>query len=212
MLALTGRAPGSGSDVADPGLGCRQLLRVLQGGGGRPSPLGRTVVEVGRFTKTMYPLAHLDDETYRRRILTRLNRTESRHALARPYCTVNAGNYASATAKVKKTSSAPSASSTPSCCRTPATRTPSSISTATTHQPPRPLPIARHRPHRRPTPTTARPRHTRTCQSGERLAHDPARLLLRPRRGHPTGIGRRACRTIRRRAGAVPQQVVELSR
>ncbi len=59
-----------------------QLLRVLQGGG-RPTPLGRAVAELGRIAKTLYLLAYLDDETYRRRILTQLNRTESRHALAR---------------------------------------------------------------------------------------------------------------------------------
>lgn len=59
-----------------------ELLRVLQGGG-RPTPLGRAVADLGRITKTLYLLAYLDDETYRRRILTQLNRTESRHALAR---------------------------------------------------------------------------------------------------------------------------------
>jgi len=59
-----------------------ELLRVLQGGG-RPTPLGRAVAELGRITKTLYLLAYLDDEAYRRRILTQLNRTESRHALAR---------------------------------------------------------------------------------------------------------------------------------
>ena len=50
---------------------------------GGPPPLGRAVAELGRITKTFYLLAYLDDETYRRRILTQLNRTESRHALAR---------------------------------------------------------------------------------------------------------------------------------
>ncbi len=58
------------------------LLRVLQGGG-RPTPLGAALAELGRITKTLYLLAYLDDQTYRRRILTQLNRTESRHALAR---------------------------------------------------------------------------------------------------------------------------------
>jgi len=59
-----------------------ELLRVLQGGG-RPTPLGQAVAELGRIAKTLYLLAYLDDETYRRRILTQLNRTENRHALAR---------------------------------------------------------------------------------------------------------------------------------
>jgi len=59
-----------------------ELLRVPQGGG-RPTPLGRAVAELGWIAKPLYLLAYLDDETYRRRILTQLNRTESRHALAR---------------------------------------------------------------------------------------------------------------------------------
>lgn len=59
-----------------------ELLRVLQGQG-RPTPLGRALAEYGRIAKTIYLLAYLDDDSYRRRILTQLNRTESRHALAR---------------------------------------------------------------------------------------------------------------------------------
>ncbi|MDH6238571.1 Tn3 family transposase [Cryobacterium sp. CG_9.6] len=59
-----------------------ELLRVLQGQG-RPTPLGRALAEYGRIAKTTYLLAYLDDDSYRRRILTQLNRTESRHALAR---------------------------------------------------------------------------------------------------------------------------------
>ncbi|XAS69555.1 Tn3 family transposase [Micrococcaceae bacterium Sec5.7] len=59
-----------------------ELLRVLQGGG-RPTPLGRALAEYGRIAKTIYLLAYLDDDSYRRRILTQLNRTEGRHALAR---------------------------------------------------------------------------------------------------------------------------------
>ena len=73
------------SPAASPPAPCAPpngLLRVLQGGG-RPTPLGRAVAELGRITKTLYLLAYLDDETYRRRILTHLNRTESRHSLAR---------------------------------------------------------------------------------------------------------------------------------
>ncbi len=59
-----------------------EILRVLQGDG-RPTPTGRAVAELGRIAKTLYLLAYLDDEPYRRRILTQLNRTEARHALAR---------------------------------------------------------------------------------------------------------------------------------
>ncbi len=54
-----------------------ELLRVLQGQG-RPTPLGRALAEYGRIAKTTYLLAYLDDDSYRRRILTQLNRTESR--------------------------------------------------------------------------------------------------------------------------------------
>ena len=59
-----------------------EILRVLQGGG-RPTPTGRAIAELGRIAKTLYLLTYLDDELYRRRILTQLNRIEARHALAR---------------------------------------------------------------------------------------------------------------------------------
>jgi TnpA family transposase len=59
-----------------------ELVRGLQGGG-RPSTLGRAIGEVGRAAKTLYLLNYLDDEAYRRRILTQLNRGESRHGVAR---------------------------------------------------------------------------------------------------------------------------------
>jgi TnpA family transposase len=59
-----------------------ELIRGLQGGG-RPSTLGRAIGELGRVAKTLYLLNDLDDEAYRRRILTQLNRGESRHSVAR---------------------------------------------------------------------------------------------------------------------------------
>ena len=59
-----------------------ELIRGLQGGG-RPSTLGRAIGELGRVAKTLYLLAYMDDEAYRRRILTQLNRGESRHGVAR---------------------------------------------------------------------------------------------------------------------------------
>ncbi len=43
-----------------------EILRVLQGGG-RPTPTGRAVAELGRIAKTLYLLAYLDDEPYRGR-------------------------------------------------------------------------------------------------------------------------------------------------
>lgn len=56
----------------------RSLLR-----GKRPSTLARAVAEAGRIAKTIFQLDFIDDESYRRRILTELNRGESRHAIAR---------------------------------------------------------------------------------------------------------------------------------
>jgi TnpA family transposase len=49
----------------------------------RPSTLTRAIGELGRVAKTLYLLSYVDDETYRRRILTQLNRGESRHGVAR---------------------------------------------------------------------------------------------------------------------------------
>ena len=43
-------------------------------------------MEVGRVNKTLYLLNYIDDEDYRRRILTQLNRGEGRHAVARAVC------------------------------------------------------------------------------------------------------------------------------
>jgi TnpA family transposase len=63
-------------------VGATELVRGLQCGG-RPSTLGRAIGELGRVAKTLYLLNYLDDEAYRRRILTQLNRGESRHAVAR---------------------------------------------------------------------------------------------------------------------------------
>ena len=58
------------------------FLRTLQRDG-RPATLARAIGELGRLPKTLHLLAYLDDEAYRRRILTQLNRGEGRHALAR---------------------------------------------------------------------------------------------------------------------------------
>lgn len=43
-------------------------------------------MEAGRINKTVYLPNFVDDEGYRRRILTQLNRTEKRHDLARVIC------------------------------------------------------------------------------------------------------------------------------
>jgi TnpA family transposase len=52
----------------------------------RPSSLAQAIIEAGRINKTIYLLNYIDDEDYRRRILTQLNRGESRHAVARAIC------------------------------------------------------------------------------------------------------------------------------
>jgi TnpA family transposase len=49
----------------------------------RPSTLTRAIGALGRVAKTLYLLSYIDDEAYRRRILTQLNRGESRHGVAR---------------------------------------------------------------------------------------------------------------------------------
>ena len=58
------------------------IMRTLSLGD-KPSVLGRAIEELGRIAKTLYLLNYVDDEAYRRRILTQLNRGEGRHALAR---------------------------------------------------------------------------------------------------------------------------------
>ncbi len=63
-------------------VGAVELMRSLQGGS-RQSALARAVGELGRIPKTLHLLAVYDDEAYRRRIATQLNRGESRHSLAR---------------------------------------------------------------------------------------------------------------------------------
>src|SRR5438477_10337954 len=49
----------------------------------RPTRLARALEELGRIIKTLYLLAYIDNEAYRRRILNQLNRGEGRHQLAR---------------------------------------------------------------------------------------------------------------------------------
>ncbi len=63
-------------------IGAVELMQSLQGGS-RASALARAVAELGRVAKTLHLLDFYDSEAYRRRILTQLNRGESRHSLAR---------------------------------------------------------------------------------------------------------------------------------
>ncbi len=52
----------------------------------KPSSLTQGIIEIGKINATMYLLSYIDDEDYRRRILTQLNRGESRNGLARSIC------------------------------------------------------------------------------------------------------------------------------
>jgi len=63
-------------------IGASELIGTLLRSS-RPSTLTRAIGELGRVAKTLYLLSYIDDETYRRRILTQLNRGESRHGVAR---------------------------------------------------------------------------------------------------------------------------------
>jgi len=63
-------------------VGATSVMRTLQRGGSL-SGLGKAVAELGRVEKTLYLLAYVQDETYRRRILVQLNRGEGRHRVAR---------------------------------------------------------------------------------------------------------------------------------
>ncbi len=58
------------------------LIRTLRTGD-RPTRLARALEEWGRVVKSLYLLAYIGDEGYRRRILAQLNRGEGRHQLAR---------------------------------------------------------------------------------------------------------------------------------
>jgi TnpA family transposase len=59
-----------------------EIMRTLQKGK-KPNTLAKAIGELGRVAKTLYLLNYVDDEAYRRRILTQLNRGEARHGLSR---------------------------------------------------------------------------------------------------------------------------------
>lgn len=49
----------------------------------KPSNLAKAIIDAGRINKTLYLLNYINDEDYRRKILTQLNRGEERHSVAR---------------------------------------------------------------------------------------------------------------------------------
>ena len=59
-----------------------QVLRTLIRSK-NPSTLAKAIGELGRIPKTLYLLSYVDDENYRRHILTQLNRHEKRHDLSK---------------------------------------------------------------------------------------------------------------------------------
>jgi TnpA family transposase len=63
-------------------LSASEFMRTIQSGS-RTSSLVRAIAELGRIAKTLFLLAYIDDEGFRRRILVQLNRGEGRHRLAR---------------------------------------------------------------------------------------------------------------------------------
>jgi TnpA family transposase len=78
----------------------RSLLRSR-----RPSALARAIGELGRIPKTLYMLACIDDESYRRRILVQLNRGEGATAWRGPFFMGNVGSCGSGIAKVRRINS-----------------------------------------------------------------------------------------------------------
>lgn len=59
-----------------------EVIRALLAGG-RLTTLARAITALGRVPKTIHLLNFIDDEDYRRSILTQLNRQEGRHGLGR---------------------------------------------------------------------------------------------------------------------------------
>jgi len=83
-------------------LSASEFMRTIQSGS-RTSTLVRAIAELGRIAKTLFLLAYVDDEAYRRRILVQLNRGEGRHRLARAVFHGRAVNCANATVKDRTT-------------------------------------------------------------------------------------------------------------
>ncbi|MFB7327029.1 Tn3 family transposase [Streptomyces sp. NPDC056190] len=53
-----------------------EALRVLAPGG-KPTPIGKAVMELGRLDRSAYLSSYFTDELLRRRVNTQLNRQES---------------------------------------------------------------------------------------------------------------------------------------
>ncbi len=66
-----------------PGGGARRGAPAHAAARGHAAALARAIGELRRIAKSLYLLAYLDNEAYRRRVLTQLNRGEVQHSLAR---------------------------------------------------------------------------------------------------------------------------------
>ena len=63
-----------------------QLIRALRSHTRHLASLAKALQQVGRAAKTVHLLDYCNDQPFRRRILTQLNRGEGRHSLARDVC------------------------------------------------------------------------------------------------------------------------------
>jgi len=66
-----------------------------------PSPY-KVIIEVGRSNKTLYLLNYIDNEDYRRRILTQLNRVKEGTLSLGSFVTASAVKSVNATGKAKR--------------------------------------------------------------------------------------------------------------
>lgn len=78
----------------------RSLLRSS-----RPSGLAQAIMEVGRVNKTLYLLNYIDDEDYRRRILTSSTGEKDAMQWLEPFATDNVVKLENATVKGRKINS-----------------------------------------------------------------------------------------------------------
>ena len=151
----------------------RSLLRS-----NRPSTLDRAIGELVRVAKTLYLLSYLYDETYRRRILTQLNRVRGDTAWPGRSSTASVARSVNAIARARKTNSGRWAWwSTWSCSGTPCTwtrRSPICVAGASRRSP-RTLPASRRWDMR--TSTSWDDTHSRcrnqSPEASLRPLHDP---------------------------------------
>ena len=86
-----------------------QLVRALRSHTRHLASLARALQHLGRAATTIHLLDYCNDQPFRRRILTQLNRDESRHGSPATSATATAANCASATARAKRNNWARSA-------------------------------------------------------------------------------------------------------